>query len=389
MTYLTSNARLGIAAETQTAQYAAPSFTIPFTAGQTRYADTITQLHDRTIRASDTDEQAIAQGHYLSDWTITSSCYPDWAGWLYRAMVGPDQCTPGTVTTLAAQANPGATSVSLAASVAAGSTLALGTGSTLEYAQAGTPSGSGPYTVPLTTALRYAHPSGDPAQTPATHLFQQNRPLTTAWPTYSLSTYDGPETLGWPGCTLGSARLKIPADGYATLASTWKGWPPAAAAEFAEAQTAAQPMAGWGWTITDAGGTSTRGVHLDLAITRTLNPVLTCSGGYQGPLVITTGPMRAEGSYKAIFDTTADLDLYRQAIQEPAVFTLAQPVSQGGCSVAVTLSVSGWTMGAVSLAETYVTADFRLSGIANPSDSPRMGTASVTVVNYVQAPYGP
>lgn len=387
MTYLSRMARLGIAAETQTAAYAAPSFTIPFLPGATRFADVITQLHDRTVRATDTDEQAIAQGHYVSDWTVTSSCYPDWAGWLYRAAVGPDQFTPGTVTTLTAQAQPGATSVSLEASVAAGAVLALGTGDTLEYAQAGTPSGSGPYTVPLATALRYAHPASDTAQTPATHLFQQNRPLTTAWPTYSLSSYDGPETLGWPGCTLGSARLRVPADGYATLASTWKGWPPAAAAEFAEAQSGAQPMAGWGWTVTSAGGSSTRGVTLDLALTRVLNPVLAL--GSQGPLVIATGPMRAEGSYRAIFDTAADLDLYRQAIQEPAVFTVAQPVSQGGCSITVTLSASGWVMGAVSLGETYVVADFRLSGIANAADSPLMGTASVVVTNYVNAAYGP
>lgn len=388
MTYLSRTAKLGIAAETQTAAYVAPSFTIPFLPGSTRFADVITQLHDRTARATDTDEQAIAQGHYTSDWTVTSSCYPDWAGWLYRAVIGPDQFTAGTVTTLAAQANPGATSVSLAASVAAGSTFALGTGDTLEYAQAGTPSGSGPFTVPLATPLRYAHPAGDAAQTPATHLFQQDRPPGSGWPTYSLSSYDGPETLGWPGCTLGSARLRVPADGYATLASTWKGWPPAAAAEFAEAQSGTQPMAGWGWTVTNAGGSSTRGVTLDLALTRTLQPVLSCSGS-QGPLLIAAGPMRAEGSYKAVFDTTADLDLYRQAIQQPAVFTLAQPVSQGGCSVAVTLSVSGWTAGAVSLRETYVLADFKLSGIANAADSAFMGTASVTVVNWVNAAYGP
>jgi hypothetical protein len=391
VTYLSRTARLGIAAETQTASYVAPAFTVPFTPGATRYADVITQLHDRTVRATDTDEQAIAQGHYVTDWTVAGSCYPDWAGWLYRAIVGPDQFTPGTVTTLALPSAPGAKAVWLDAAVPYGAVLQVGAGDSTEYAQAGIATGSGPFLVSVTqpsAGLRFAHPAGDPAQTPATHLFQQDRPLTSAWPTYSLSSNDGPETLGWPGCTLGSARLRIPADGYATLASTWKGWPPAAAAEFAEDQSDAQPMAGWAWTVTDAGGASTRGTALDLSLTRTLNPVLCCNA-YQGPLIIATGPMRAEASYTAIFDSAADLDLYRQAIQQPAVFTLAQPAAQGGCSIAVTLSVSGWTAGAVSLRETYVTADFRLSGIANTADSPHTGTASVVVRNYVQQPYGP
>ena len=159
MTYsvLSATAKLGIAAETTDATYAVPSFTVPFTSG-TRYASHIIQLYDRTARATDTDTVDIQQGPYWTDWTVTSEAYPDWAGWLYRAMIGPDQFTAGTVTTFAAASLPGATSVSLNAAPPARSVLMLGAGSTLEYAKCGTPSGSGPYTVPLTSGtLRYAH----------------------------------------------------------------------------------------------------------------------------------------------------------------------------------------------------------------------------------------
>ena len=391
MTYsiLSSDAKLGIAAEPAPAGYTVPSFTIPFMSG-TRYRSAITQLYDRTIRATDTDTVAIAQGHYWSDWTITSEAYPDWAGWLYRAMIGPDQCTPGTVTTFAAASMPGATSVSLAAAPPDGSVLQLGTGATLEYAQAGTPTGSGPYTVPVTTpasGLQNAHAAGEPAQSQAVHLFRQNRvPGVTVWPTYSLTTDDGVDQLGWPGCTLGKVRLQVEASGYARLASDWSGFPPAAEATFTEAQTLAQPFAGWSWAITTAGGTSTRGVTLDLALTRDLDIVLACDGS-QAPYVIAAGPMRASGSYRAIFDTASDLNLYRQAIQEPAIWTLSQPVLQGGASVAVTLSLSGWTAGEVSLEEQYVTANFGLSGIANTADSPNTGVSSVTLVNWWNQSY--
>ena len=384
---LSATAKLGIAAESSAAVYAAPAFTIPFSAG-TRYRSAITQLYDRTVRGTDTDLQDLQQGPYWSDWTITSQAYPDWAGWLYRAMVGPDQFTAGTVTTFAAGSAPGALSVSLTARPPAGSVLMLGTGASLEYAQAGTPTGSGPYTVPVTTPLLYRHNLGDPAQSAAAHLFEQNRVIGAAWPSYSLTTDDGVEVLGWPYMILARVRLQVSAGGYAKLTSTWAGWPPASASTFTEAQTPAQPLPGWGWQVTDAGGTSTRGLTLDLALSRVLQPIPACNG-QQAAYVIFPGPLRATGSYTAIFDTTADLNLYRQAIQDPAVMTVAQPALQGGSSVAVALSLSGWTQGAVSLEDEYITASYALAGITNTTDSPRSGVASVTVGNYVNSAYGP
>ena len=354
----------------------------------TRYRSVITQLYDRTARATDTDTVDIQQGPYWSDWTVATEAYPDWAGWLYRAMIGPDQFTAGTVTTFAAASLPGATSVSLEAAPPARSVLMLGSGSDVEYAKAGTPSGSGPYTVPIPSGLRFAHATGDPAQSQATHLFQQDRTVGAAWPSYSLTTDDGVDQLGWPGCTLGKVRLQVQASGYAKLVSDWNGFPPLAEATFTEAQSGTQPFAGWSWAITTAGGTSTRGVSLDLTLTRPLAVTPACNG-YQNPLVIFPGPMRASGSYKAIYDTAADLNLYRQAIQEPAVWTLSQPVLQGGASIAATLSLSGWTQGAVSLEEAYVSASYNLSGIANTTDSPESGVASVVLSNFTNAAYGP
>jgi hypothetical protein len=264
--------------------------------------------------------------------------------------------------------------------------LQLGSGATLEYAQAGTPSGTGPYAVPVTTVLRFAHSGGDPAQSQAAHLFQQDRPVPSGWPSYSLTTDDGVDQLGWPGCCLGRVRLQTGLDGYAKLVSDWSGWPPLAEATFAENQSGAQPFAAWSWGITTAGGTSTRGVSLDLALTRSLDVVLACDGS-QAPYLIVAGPMRASGAYKAIYDTAADLNLYREAIQEPAVWTLAQPVLQGGSSIAVTLSLSGWTAGAVSLEEQYVTAAYSLSGIGNIADSPETGVASVELRNWWNQSY--
>lgn len=389
MTYLSRTAKLGIAAEPTDATYAVPQFTIPFERG-TRFSDHIIQLHDNTVRASDADLQDVQQGPYWTDWTISTLGYPDWAGWLLRAMIGPDQCAPGVATTFAAGCAAGATSVLLAAAPPSGSVLMLGTGTTLEYAQAGTPTGTGPYTVPVAGpyGLLHQHAAGDPVQSQATHMFQQNRPLGVPWPSYSLTTDDGVETLGWPGCILGKLQARISDTGWLRFTATYSGYPPLSEATFTENEPAAQPPAGWGWQVTTAGGSSTRGKTLDLSLSRVLD-IVPCLNGQQSPYVIATGPMRTSGTYSAIFDTTADLDLYRQAIQEPAVWTFTQPVLQGGSSLTLTLSRSAWTKGTVSLEDTYVTADFSLAGVANVTDSPHSGVASATLVNYVQTPYGP
>jgi hypothetical protein len=386
VTYLSRTAKLGIAAETTDSVYVTPAFTIPFEHG-TSFRDHIIQLHDNTIRGSDVCEQDIQQGPYWSDWRITTLGYPDWAGWLLRAMIGPDQYTPGAVTTFAAPAAPGATTITLTAAPPAGSVLMLGTGTSLEYTRCGTPAGTGPYTVPV-TGLLSAHAAGDPARSQASHVFRQNRVFGVPWPSYSLTSDDGTECLGWPGCILGSVTVKVTDTGWMTLASTWNGFPPAGTATFTEAETSAQPPAGWSWQVTTAGAVSTRGKSLDLTLYRTLDTVTTLDS-YQAPYGIFAGPMCTKGRYTAIFDSTSDLNLYRQGIQDPAVWTFTQPAQLGGSVLSLTLSRSGWTDGTVSLEEPYVTAGFSLAGIANTTDSPASGVTQASLSNFTQAAYSP
>lgn len=70
-----------------------------------------------------------------------------------------------TPTTLASAASASATSISTTASIPAGSYVPIvdPSGAVTEYVTTGTPSGTGPYTIPIAspaTGLKYAHPSG-------------------------------------------------------------------------------------------------------------------------------------------------------------------------------------------------------------------------------------
>lgn len=68
-------------------------------------------------------------------------------------------------TTLASSAIATATSISTVASIPAGTYISIGTDALTEYVVTGTPSGVGPYTIPITSpagGLKYAHASGAP-----------------------------------------------------------------------------------------------------------------------------------------------------------------------------------------------------------------------------------
>src|ERR1700691_2123024 len=149
MTFLSRLTKLGGAKETTQYTYLAPTFSVPFTTAS--YEDVIGQLRDESVRATDTVLQGIQQGVWNSMWDMEVNAYADVTGQWLRAIIGPDTVTAGVSTTLSTGTSAGATSISVAASITSGSTIQIGTGATTEYAITGTPSGSGPYTIPIAT----------------------------------------------------------------------------------------------------------------------------------------------------------------------------------------------------------------------------------------------
>ena len=73
-----------------------------------------------------------------------------------------DQATPSNNfagTTLSSSASANASSISTAATIAAGSYILIGSGLTAEVVVTGTPTGAGPFTIPVSPNLAYAHAS--------------------------------------------------------------------------------------------------------------------------------------------------------------------------------------------------------------------------------------
>lgn len=407
MTVLSRMAKLGIAAEPSMADYQPPAFTVIYTRPAT-YKQVIAPLRDTALRGEGTWLEDAQQGPWHTEWQVPSDGYPDLAGWYLRAIIGADTCTPGVTTALTAPAAAGAQSLTLAAAPPAGSVLMTGTGDTLEYAQAGTPSGSGPYQVPLSSPLLWHHLTAEPAVSQATHVFTQE--MCAGFPSYSLTMDDGTGTLGWPGCVLSALKVSVSPAGYVKLRASWSGFPAAPASTFTYAASAMQPMAGWDWAIEQASDalpvyyprvtgpvvrpltygdsthtTSTRGQRLDLTLSRD-TAVQNCVNGQNAPYVISTGPMKADADYTAIFEDQSDMGLFLDYDQDPVTHVISQPVLLGGCSLSVELPRAGWLEGEADDSGDYLAARFRLSGIASPSPGPAV---AATLVNYVQSAYGP
>ena len=404
MSVLSRTATLAIASEPTPGTYASPAFTVTFSQ-PAKYKQVITPLRDLALRGSDSQLEDLLQGPAWSEWEIPSDCYPDLLGWYLRAVIGPDTCVPGITTSLASSAVAGLSVLALGAGPAPGTVLMVGAGDTLEYVQIGTPAGT---SCPTLTPLRFRHLAGEPVVSQSVHTFsQQQLGPTFAWPRYSLTMDDGTGPLGWPGCVFGSLQLVIGMDGLVKLRAACHGFPPAVlstdvydeaggdildeagndiedtSSAVAYDATAAQPVYGWAWQITQGAGNSTRGLAMDLTLHRELQITPTVSG-QQAPLGIWPGPLQADGTYTAIFEDETDISVFQAGTQAGVTHSLVQPVLAGGCSVALSMPRAGWWDGEADPSGDYLAAKFSLSGIAEPAG----GTAfTATLVNYWQQAY--
>lgn len=385
MTQLSRLATLGIAKETVAGTYVAPTAWVPFTKAD--FEDIIAPIRDESVRGDDTVLHGLYAGPTYSTWSLDVLAYPDLMGHWLRGIIGPDTVTAGVSTTLEAASIAGATSLSSTASIAANSIIMVDTGSNVEYAKVTAVSGSGPYTLTVTTSptgsvgLSLPHASGVAVVSQTLHTFKQNP--TAAKATYSFTVNDTTQTVSYSGAAMSDLQIKIDPKGAVTVSPKWTCMPSVVQSAGTPAYTQVAPVLGWQWTMTNAGASSTRGLTYDLTIKRAVDPI-NSSDGTQAPREIFQGALEADGSYKAIFENQTDLGEFLNYLQRPATATLTQPFASGGAVLTLSMAKSGWSKGKRDLGQQYVQADFSLSGIWNTTDG---GAVSATLSNFQTAAY--
>lgn len=381
MTFLSRLAFLGGAKEPSNGSITAPTYAIPFTKAQ--YESIYAPLRDESVRGNDGVLQGLYQGPADGTFDIESHFYPDIAGNLLR-MVGPDTVVAGVSTTLSSSSIVGATSISTVASIPVGSTIQIDTGVNTEWAVTGTPTGGGPFTIPITTpatGLTKAHNSAVAVVSQSTHTFAQS--TATRPPSYSLTVFDNVDTRVWAGAMMTELAIKIDPKGTVTFNPKYITFPEATTTSFTPTFNTVNPFLGWQWTVTNAGGSSTRGLTMDLTLKRA-GEALHTSNGAQAPRETFVGALELNGTYKAVYENTNDMNLFLQYTQTPTVHTLTKPVAVGGESLAITMSQSGYSKAVRELGQTYVQASFDVAAINNTTDG---GITKVVLKNYVSTAY--
>lgn len=389
MTQISRLATLGLAKETTAGTWLAPTIGIPFTKAD--FEDMYTELKDESVRGNDTVLQGLYQGVVHCEWNIDVLCYPDLLGHFLAGVIGPDTVTPATATTLSASTIAGATSIQTPVALPAGSVIRIDTAANIEYAWTdGAATGTGPYTSNITTVLgkiganrvglSLPHTSSVAVTTTTTHTFKQS---TAALPTYSLTVYDTTQTLSTSWARLSDLQLKIDPKGAVTATIKYVSFPSVTQSLQTETFSTYDPLLGWSWNMTNAGAASTRGLTYDLTVKRTTEAIAS-SDGTQAPREIFAGPIEVDGTYKAIFESQTDMNLYLQYTQTATTATLQQPVVRGGQSLSLTMSKSGYYKGKRDLSQPYVQADFSLAGIWNSTDG---GAVQATLANFQTSAY--
>lgn len=313
-TYAPAKQFVGIANETSQGTPVAMTSTI--LCDEIKPKDNPTFLEDKSWRGSmATDAFAKIAGVKLGELELGGPAYGDGLGYFLRNIFG-DMAVTGTSTgtggtTLSAQAVAGATNLSTVASIPAATVVQIGSGATAEVFTTGTPSGAGPYTIPLTTpagGLAFAHAAAQPVQ-PVIGPFTQAHSLLNSGGgqpiSHTITHFLGPTATSgarqYPGTCFSELGLKWNAESELL---TWQGkattWPSVAlGAAPVAAPSTVLPVASWRMLLgiggPAAGGTLVNTVtDGELTIKREVNPYFTVTGT-QNPYIIQRGGLSVEG----------------------------------------------------------------------------------------------
>ncbi|MFI5880795.1 hypothetical protein [Streptomyces sp. NPDC051554] len=273
-------------------------------------------LEDKAWRgAMGTDAFAEIQGVATAEADMGGPVFIDGLGYYLRNLMG-DLSTTGTSTgsggtTLAAQAVAGASSLSTVATIPNGTVVQIGTGATAEVFTTGTPTGSGPYTIPLTSptgGLVYTHASAQAVQ-PVTG------PYTYAWallnsgsgqpPSHTLTHMLGPTATSgarqYPGAVFSEVGFKWNSESdLFTFDAKATSWPSVTlgSAPVANPGTVG-PMASWRMSV-GIGGPASGGTLIptvtdgEINLKREINPYFT-GNGVQTPYIIQRAGLTVDG----------------------------------------------------------------------------------------------
>lgn len=357
-----------------------------------------------------TDAFNIIAGTKKSTLSLGGPVFIDGLGFWLRNILG-DLSVAGTPTgsgstTLSASAAVGATSISTTATIPASTILQIGTGATAQCVTTGTPTGSGPYTIPITTpstGLVYAQTSST-AVVPVTGPYQYafsllNTPGGTCQPiSHTLTHYLGPTATSgarqYPGACLSALSFMVkPESALFTYTTDATAYPSVTLGSTPTPNaTTIKPVAAWQTTV-GIGGPATGGTLVvttgdaQFDIKRELGVYYTAQG-VQTPYIIQRGGLTASGkiSFPAVPDESALLYMLNNT-QPQLQYIISNGLSGTNLlSVQIDVQTAAFETSEPNTSKTAVGYDTTFKAVLNTTNAGGSGGSSpikVTLTNNV------
>lgn len=394
---------LGIAPEAIQGTPAAMTSTILVT--EVKPSDKPTFLEDKAWRGSMGDDAFnLIPGVKTADIQVTGPVFGDTFPFWLKNILG-DFSVTGTptgsgATTLAAQANAGATSMSSTASIPAATLLQVGSGATAEIVTTGTPTGSGPYTIPIATpagGLQFQHANSQPltpvlAGGPFTYVTSLLNSGSGQPTSHTLTHFLGPNSTGarqYPGFVANELDLKFNVESellsYDVKGVSWPSVIPGAAPVAAPGTTL--PVASWRTTIGIGGTAIGSPVNTvtdgEINIKREATPIFTATG-VQTPYIIQRGGLSVEGklNFSAVSDESALLYMLNNTQPQIQIITTNGLSGAAAITVQVDMQVAAFNSADPDTSKTavgYQNAFKALFNTTNAGGSGGMSPIKVSV----------
>lgn len=367
-------------------------------------------LDDKGMRGWMTSVYGRQIGPIVNEFGLDGPVFGDTLPFILANLFGdcvPTGTTTTPTTTLSASSTAGASSITTVATIPAGTTILIDTGNLAEVRKTGTPSGAGPYTIPLAagaTPLAYAHASAvtvTAVTAPFTHAFavlnsgatgpyQQGQP-----PTHTVTHYSGvTPSVGarqFSGACCSDLELTFNAETeLLMMTSKWTSWPSVAAGALpVSAPSAVLPIASWRGAI-GLGGPATGGTLVKavpsgkITFKRKLEPDFTVSG-VQTPYIIQRGELDISGELEIIAADESGLNYMLNNTQPQFQFLLDNGVvGAGDIKVQVDCQQTAFNAATMDSSKANIRYKLTFDALANTTNAGGSGGGSpgkVTITN--------
>ena len=377
--YATSQTEVVVGVETTRGTPATTLFSLPVKGP--KYKPDMTIITDDTLQGSMVDKYDMVRGLRYDSHGWDGYPRLDSFPVLVRAEVGSSDnltAAPGN-TTLAAAATAGAPSVSLTATVAAGSWVVIGAGATLETHRVTSVTGTGPFTATLDYPVLYQQSNGAIVTGLTRHQFSllNNSGAGNQPPSCTIFDYDGEEWRQLTSAQMDKLTIKGTATGLVDYSVDWFGDPATTPSAPTVSFTNTQVVPGW-TTLVSIGGTQVGYVvDWELAFARKVKPIPALTGT-QAYFRYFADAMASTGKMTVVEQSGApELTKYLNGSQQSLDITTYDVKS--GFALRFHCSKAQFTTGELDRGKEYVQATLDIELLPSASDALAGGVSPILI----------